>query len=94
MHISKPTEYLSLSPVSMSIVPHSSIGSFFHWVVHLALLEKPNNNQACCYSILPKCFSQIPTKITFLYALLTTRLEEKIVGWTSKISPKWSITTV
>lgn len=56
------------------------INSLFHWEVHLGLLEKANNNKACCYIILPKSFSQIPTKITFLHAPLTVYLEAKFVG--------------
>lgn len=54
------------------------INSLFHWEVHLGLLEKANNNQACCYSILSKFFSQIPTKITFLHAPLNSILWSKI----------------
>lgn len=51
----------------------------FHCEVHMGLLEKANNNQACCYSILPKS-SQFSTKITFLYDPLTLYSEAKFVG--------------
>lgn len=63
-------------PEKPRLLKHTAafINSPFHWKIHLSLLEKANNNQACWYSIPPSNPYQKPIFTCFAYTTLRNKI--------------------